>query len=80
MSRTGLRSVTFSPIPCGQDRTTSTESMRGSRPRTRASISSVSMPTSGAPTGTAAAARTCSGVSTSVPAAVTFSTRSQEEP
>ncbi len=80
MSRTGLRSVTFSPIPCGQARTTSTESTRGSRLRTLAAISSVSTVTSGAPTGTAAAASTCSGVSTWVPPAVTFSTRSQEEP
>ncbi|MGG8408186.1 cell division protein FtsQ/DivIB, partial [Streptomyces sp. 12297] len=35
-SRTGLRSVTFRPIPCGQARTTSTVSIRGSAPRTRA--------------------------------------------
>ena len=48
-NRTGFRSVTLRLTPCGHDRTTSTESIRGSFWRNRSAIAPVSTEISGAP-------------------------------
>ena len=74
---TGLRSVTFSPMPCGQDGRLTPSQSAAAAARSRCSIASVSTETSGVSDRDAAASRTSPASAPRCPTTDTRSTRSQ---